>query len=87
MPQPSLEPLYEILAAIVHSEYPDPVHAVKETIPNEIKAVFDLFEALPIDADRKSLMREQEMYYIEYARTDIVSFHKGDWDEKIIRFS
>lgn len=44
MTQSILEPMYDLLAAIVHSDYPDPAHAVKETIPNEIRALSPTFD-------------------------------------------
>jgi hypothetical protein len=77
-----LEPLYDLLAAIVHSDYPDPVHAVKDTIPNEINAVFDLFEALPIAPYRKDRMDDNEMEYMNLSRKDFRLFNSvGDYSD------
>lgn len=82
MSKPNLQPLYDVLATIVHSDYPDPVSAVRYNIPNEIKDVLNLFDALPISSERKQRMLYGEMYYMETARTDIESFHKeGNYDD------
>ena len=59
-----LDPLYELLATIVHTNYIDDVHAIKEEIPEQIAAVLFLFESLPIEEEQREEMKEGVMWYM-----------------------
>jgi hypothetical protein len=74
--------LYDLLAAIVDSHYSDPVRAVQQIIPNQINTIFELFEALPIDIDRRSRMRDNEMQYMMMAKKEFeVLNNEGNYDD------
>ena len=59
-----LNPLYELLANIVHMEYANPQHAIQEIIPGQLKGVIYLFESAGIETEQKEKMKESVMWYI-----------------------
>jgi len=77
-----LDPLYELLATIVHADYADPMHAIKELIPGEISAAIFLFESLPIEEEQKQEMKEGVMWYMYENRRFFDDYNKrGDYSD------
>ncbi|WP_153798467.1 hypothetical protein [Foetidibacter luteolus] len=58
------EPLYELLATIVHMDFADPRHALTETIPALNHSVISMFGSLPLQSDTREVLREKVMWYI-----------------------
>lgn len=71
-----LEPLYELLATIVHMEYADSEHAIKELIPSQITAAISLFEISPIEPEQKEEMKEGVMWYMYEDREFFKDFNQ-----------
>lgn len=78
-----LDPLYELLATIVHMNYTDDVHAIKDEIPEQISAVIYLFESLPIEQEQKEEMEDGMMWYMYENRRFFDDFNtRGDYSDE-----
>ena len=78
-----LEPMYDLLSDIVHMEYADPIHAIRELIPAQITAVINLFEGLPLEPSMRESMRDSVMSYIYLDKKEFEDFNgKGDFSNR-----
>ncbi|MFT3704836.1 MAG: hypothetical protein QM802_20895 [Agriterribacter sp.] len=75
MPPSILQPLYDVITSMVHTDYKDAAYAIKETIPRAMGKAMHLFDNLPVNPACKETMRDYDLQYMDLSLNEINAFN------------